>query len=918
MQRRIILLVILLAIAGAGYYFGIYAKKQPVTAWSLVPNSALAVYETDQPYRAWYRGSNKPFFSALSTTAFFREMKESVTFLSKQAPDSLALQKAFANQQVLISVHKRSSNQFGYLFLVKDHADELQHLLNETVNSVLASGIFTLQERNYRSKVIREFVNDDSEPVFSYIEHEGFLVGSFDSFLVEDAIRLISGEKENRFQQIHNQFGAMPSLSNDFGNLYVDTQSLPELFSVFTDQQSVNSLKSFCSALYYDATITDEQLALSGFSNRASDSSTTYLDTFAGQQPGQFSLEGLIPNRTAVLYHVYLNNPLAWRAALSSYQNREVALSVPVSKRTAGNDIEEYLQMFTAQLSGEAAYAVLESVNTSNPDKLLILGIDDSTGVANSLQLMNEAVSGRRSSGFSEQFGNYILRGMEMKDFPEALLGHDINGFTDCYYLFTDQHLVIGNTVLGLKSFIKDLETDNTWARSVKQTIFMEDLIKESNFNVFFTIPYAIEYLQPRLNESWQAIFNRYFSELRQYDRMALQFSNVDDLVYSNLVVHKDNEARPVARRSGAKIRQLARMEKNSIIRPYLATNHLNNTTETVLQDEDYNLYLFGTEGETLWKDSIGQPVISEITQVDFYRNGKLQLFFATPGAIHIIDRNGNPVDGYPLYVEEDSEISFLTLVDYDNSKRYRFLTAEGEGGLKIYNKARENLEGWTPRRIGGVPSSAPFHFRLLGKDYILALQQNGVLNLLKRSGRQYPGFPIEVGGKTLSPAFINYGNSPGNTGITLIREDGLLYEINLKGEVLRQKQYFRPDPYARFQLVPSVNAKNYLVTVNTRNNVQVLNEEGEELINCSFISPAALENKAYTVQYYTFSPGKALIIITDKLQSFSYLYNASGKLIFNRPVASNFEPAVFMDGNSVIVRKTYNGEVATFTLEDY
>ncbi len=918
MQRRIILLVILLAIAGAGYYFGIYATKQPITAWGLVPNSALAVYETDQPYRAWYKGSNKSFFSALSATAFFREMKESVTFLSNQASDSLALKKAFANQQVLISLHKRSSSQFGYLFLVEDNAGQLQNLLGETIKSLLDSGSFTLQERNYRSKVIREFVNQNSEPVFSYIKHEGVLAGSFDSFLVEDAIRLITGKKEFKFRQIHKQFGTMPSLSNDFGNLYVNTQSLPELFSVFTEQQSVNALKFFCSALYYDVNITDEQLALSGFSNRASDSVTTYLDTFAGQRPGQFSLERLIPNRTAVLYHVHLNNPLAWRAALSSYQRREGDLSVPVSEKIASNDLEEYLQMFTAELSGEAAYAILESVNTESPDKLLILGIEDSTGISNSLQLMNEAVSGRRSSSFSEQFGNYLLQGMEMNDFPRALLGHDITGFRDCYYLYTDQHLVIANTVLGLKSFIKDLETDNTWARSVKQTIFMEDLIKESNFNVFFTIPYAIEYLQPRLNESWQAIFNQYFPELRQYDRMALQFSNVDDLVYSNLVVHKDNGARPVARRSGAKIRQLARMEKNSITRPYLVTNHVDNTTETVLQDEDYNLYLFGAEGELLWKDSIGQPVISEIMQVDFYRNGKLQLFFATPGAIHIIDRNGNPVEGYPLYVEEESDIFFLSLVDYDNSKRYRFLTADREGRLKIYNKARENLEGWTPRSIGGTPSSPPFHFRLLGKDYIVALQKNGMLNLLKRSGRQYPGFPIEVGGKTTSPVFINYGNSFGNTGITFIREDGLLYEINLKGEVLRQNQYFRPNPYARFQLVSSVNAKNYLIAVNTRNSIQVLNEEGEELINSSFISPAALENNAYSVQYYTFSPGKALIIITDKVQSFSYLYSADGELIFNRPVASNFEPSVFMNGNSVVIRKTYNGEVAAFTLENY
>ena len=44
-------------------------------------------------------------------------------------------------------------------------------------------------------------------------------------------------------------------------------------------------------------------------------------------------------------------------------------------------------------------------------------------------------------------------------------------------------------------------------------------------------------------------------------------------------------------------------------------------------------------DGKVLWKIPVGDQITSDILQVDFFNNNKLQYIFTTRNAIHIIDR---------------------------------------------------------------------------------------------------------------------------------------------------------------------------------------------------------------------------------------------------------------------------------------
>ena len=121
-----------------------------------------------------------------------------------------------------------------------------------------------------------------------------------------------------------------------------------------------------------------------------------------------------------------------------------------------------------------------------------------------------------------------------------------------------------------------------------------------------------------------------------------------------------------LARAQGSARRNLVYFSE-PIQRLHAVKSHVSQANEILIQDSLNDLSLVTMEGKVLWKIPVGDQITSDIEQIDFYANGKLQYLFATHDAIHIIDRLGNYVPRYPLYLK-GKDIADLSVVDYDNS----------------------------------------------------------------------------------------------------------------------------------------------------------------------------------------------------------------------------------------------------------
>ena len=170
------------------------------------------------------------------------------------------------------------------------------------------------------------------------------------------------------------------------------------------------------------------------------------------------------------------------------------------------------------------------------------------------------------------------------------------------------------------------------------------------------------------------------------------------------------------------------------LMQPQTVKNHRNNSYEIVVQDVLNNLYLISNSGQILWKRKLKGGILGKVKQIDIYKNGRLQLAFATQNYVYIIDRNGKNVGPFPKKFN-DNITKPLSVFDYDNRKNYRLLVTQNKS-LIMYNTEAKRVNGFKYKRASNTISSQPKHFRIGSKDYIV-FSQGEKLEVLNRQGKE-------------------------------------------------------------------------------------------------------------------------------------------------------------------------------------
>ncbi len=215
--------------------------------------------------------------------------------------------------------------------------------------------------------------------------------------------------------------------------------------------------------------------------------------------------------------------------------------------------------------------------------------------------------------------------------------------------------------------------------------------------------------------------------------------------------------------------------------------NHLTQENELCFQDEAGTVYLISSTGNLIWKKKITERIEATIYTVDIFKNGKLQLLFNTANYIHLIDRNGNYVQGYPVKVPSRIT-SNITLLDYENTKDYRLLIACADKKIYSYTLYGIKTEGFVPVRTDAEVTLPIYYIRVGASDYLVTADASGKLYVFSRKGEGR----IDFKNKTmeyLSQLYVLPGSSLDNTKIIYVDDkNNMLNKISLtdKKETLK------------------------------------------------------------------------------------------------------------------------------------
>ena len=891
-MKKFLLFLAIVLLIGTGYFtYDKWVKDANVTLWSFVPHNAALVYESNHPLQSLNEIAETDVWKNLTYIQSIAKIEEDLDIL-----DTLAgkgnFRSFFEKTPTLIALDITSSKSIDYLYIV-----EIQNLSQQSYISKAQAYFekqgFIKRTREYEGFTITELVDNQSQKAFTYIFYKNYFIGSYSAFLVEDAIRTVSQDENINFAKYNPELFQLTKLEKDQGNVYVNAEKIGDLINVTT---SAKIDLDFGKSGFLDLKINPDNINLTGFV--FAENEEEYLSNFSGLDGGAFDMAEIIPTNTSWIYHFSCKDPVSFGNQLANYFSKADPSIIAEQQRILKEYDLDVNHTYTL-IDEEIGLLSLESTVTGKRNQLMILETND---MGEALRFFN-SVSERQmqatgDSLYTETFGDYEIRKLPAANFPKALLGNIVEDFKDCFYLQYRNYLIFSNHLQQLKNLTFAIQDEATWTKSIRINQFLSKANQEANFSFYVSTAKAWNQILKELKPEWKSDFEESQFSLKNFEFLAFQFSAVDNKFYGNLNFYlPDLPKRSIPDR----IDQLRTLTVTDYIttKPYLVTNHNDRSQEIFLQDTSNTIYLIDNQFNVLWNKQLEAQIQNNVSQIDYYNNGKLQLIFTTNDQVHIIDRTGAYVPDFPKSIPGGQSIDHFSIIDYDNSKKYRFGISDKNGNVYLTDKNLKPLDGWNPKVFKDPLVMAPTHLRVNGRDVIIIQETSGKLWLMNRRGESMKGFPKDLGIEVNTPVFIKNANSLEEATMTILTSSGEIVEMNFNGDLIRRDQIYKPDAETTFSLLEDVTGDSYVIIRKTGNKYEILNEEGNPMFQKDYFSKTPL-----LTQYYHLGGGVEFIVMVDTGGSFLYIYDQNGNLISGRPLTASCPISIMQYENKFQIYK--------------
>lgn len=793
-----------------------------------------------------------------------------------------------------VSVHITSKDNFDvvYYFTTRQAAR-----FKSVADTWKATKSVRFSERKLNGMQILEY-SFPNKKMFSCVQLGDAWAGSFTSFLIEDVVRTYEKRSEQSFKKQVAAVYALPRIKDDAGDIYVHLQNLTSWLNIFP--QASADLKRLGDVGLLDIKRNENTFTLNGFSLAQPGASNGLLSYFLNQTPVQFTVKQYISNQTVFA----LNYGVSDGTAL--YQSLDLSKNKLLQDSLAAFVTIDYEKLF-ASFGKELAVCYQESKNNTLT-KVVVFETQKPADWLTAFNRLADA-SSREDTLFHEQYSTYDLREIEIDNLIGKLFSPLTSGFAQTYYTSVGNFIILSGRLEDMKKFLDDIDQENVWGKSVAFNKFLESTLLESNLSIYVNTPLAWNSVSERLNPRWQTFIQKNKSLLNAFDLGAIQFSHLNESFYTNITWtysdYIENKTRQDRVRPSSG-RLVASLHAAVITDPVVVKSHVNRDDEVLVQDSSFVVYHLSSDGKVLWQKNLGERIVGDIHQVDFFSNGKLQFFFATAHHLHIIDRLGNYVAPYPQAIEI-KDLAYVTLVDYDKSKKYRFLLTDRTGKLWMFDKDAKVLEGWTPKNAGGDLFAPARHYRIRGKDYLLAIRKDGQAYVMNRRGEMLKGFPLDLEARPNGEYYLEAGNSLESTNFVCVSRDGFRIKFNLNGKIVSRETLIKLSFDTQFGLVKERNEKSYLIKRQDAKRLTLLNEDNQEILSNDFVGINPV-----SIKYYDFGAGKTYITITDLSQDLSFIYDGDGKLLNAtplpgsaleiRPAKTDMPKTFLVDQNTLVI----------------
>ncbi|MBN2805664.1 MAG: hypothetical protein JXR22_03320 [Prolixibacteraceae bacterium] len=869
---------LLLLVGGTFYYYyfkpaGTFNNEGYLLA---IPAESPLVVQINDPveqYRQLQR--NEQWLTLKSIPALNRELEKVDTLMSRVQRDALML-KLLKGKTMLLAFNISGKNDVSLLSIVrmKDKSD--LSLADELLQQFKSDPAFQLTSRKYNKSNIHEITIAPNEQLYLANEN-GLLIFSQKSIFVEEALRQIN----NDLTQQHPEL--MPLLktigSKSAIHLFVNHQYIHQLLAqlLSTPMKNRSSLqKIFTSWTELDLNIKDESMLISGFSN-GNNEGNYYGNLLLNQQASHFKSDRVLPQSATDYLSLSLSSPDKFFKDYEAFLGkRNLLLKRTDQLKKIENITKVNLQALLVDImKNEITSAGIGNEHGQNTNgRIWVVECKSGSSAIQQLADFQTAYVSAMKLNQSDWKRNYsidqqtsfTLYRFPVPDMPRLLFGNIFNGTASNWVAQYNNYLIFGDHYATVSKVLLANVLGETLDGSLDYNKDKANFNTRSNLRFYCNTVNALPFASDFFNQTLASDLAGNES-LRKFKSFSWQIAAASPMLYNNasLTFSSTLQSKP-------QTIWKSHIKSNFDFKPKFVVNHLDpGNKEVVLQDNEHNIYLISNLGRILWQQKLDGPILGEIQQIDYFKNGKLQYLFNTASKLYLVDREGNSVKNFPINFRSKAT-NPVSVFDYENNRDYRFFVAGEDQLIYAYSPDGNLLKGWNQFKTDHPVKHPVQHFRIDGKDFIVVsdLMKNYLLHrtgdIRVQADQIYPHSPnntiyLEDRSKTHEPRLVS------------TEQDGTLHYIYFDGKHETVKlSDFSKQHFFRAANIDNDDECEYLFADGKQ--FSVLKSNGQTIFSIEMEKAIS-----HLPHVYSFSKQSRKIGITVKDANKIYLYSSSGEM---------------------------------------
>jgi len=754
-----VLLVISIIIVG---YFFQQGKKTLFTDpyKAITPGACLVIETIDLQSFLNSVTTGKGLFGEVGKVKEFENFNRKVKYIADQLNRG-EFKRLHPDGSAIISFSVSGTGKMESLLSMTVPSEIKIRQIKEILNS---TGIKQLSEPGKGRNSILKIpytVNTLQDTLFISII-SGLMLCSSSVTLIADAAAQM--EKETDVRMLPGFQRVMVASGKNEDKLFIVFANLPRLLkSVLAERGTIltGKIVKLAGTAGGDIYINEDGLVLSGYTE--STDSSEFIYKYKSVPPREFHTYKILPSATVLFESLIL--------PISQSPFPRFSPSLPLSSIDSTKVFTAKLRPFIGE---EITRAIIDIRGRPVADNTLIIYELKNRELAEKLFLEE---SGTENEIFYFQPDDQIkvpIYKTLFNGLADFMLPGFAPGTDDSYFAFYDNFLITGSSFATISRLLYDNLLNKTLVNDLIYRDFETTLPSRGGY-YFFCVPSRItEYLAGFLNEDIIKALKSNRGSLNKIQAAGYQFASSNGMIYNSLSIKFKEEAREESTTEWETL-----LDTIAGIKPFFFTNHITGAKEIFIQDMKNNAYLINAAGRVLWKVPLNERIAGSIYMIDYFRNGKYQLLFSGKNYLHLLDRNGNYVERYPVKLRSPATNS-LALFDYDNNLNYRLFIAGEDKLIYSYEKTGNVVKGWKPFRTSGFVNSEISYFKVSGKDYLVASDDISVY-FLDRTGNKRVILQDAVTRSKGSSLRLNPGNEP---YLVCSSPDGTIQNIYFDGTV--------------------------------------------------------------------------------------------------------------------------------------